>query len=82
MDFIDEVGAEELLKEAGSKTAGDRGRRTVWGFCPFSCGGGGRGVLVLGRGEEIGPQIQRLIRDIAWQTGKMMELRGPEGSPS
>lgn len=82
MEFMGRIDAKELLKKSGSKTAEEVGGRIYWAFCPFSCGGEGRGVLVLGREEEIGPEILKLLRDIARHIGKMMELHEPGGPHS
>ena len=82
MEFMGRIDAEELLKEARSKTVEDGGRRTFWTSSPFYFGDVGRGVLVLGRDEEIGPEILKLLRDIARHIGKMIELGEPGGPHS
>lgn len=82
MEFMGRIDAEELLKEARSKTVEDGGRRTFWTSSPFYFGDVGRGVLVLGRDEEIGPEILKLLRDIARHIGKMVGLGEPGGPHS
>lgn len=82
MEFMGRIDAEDLLKEARSKTVEDGVRRTFWTSSPFYFGDVGRGVLVLGRDEEVGPEILKLLRDIARHIGKMIELGEPGGPHS
>lgn len=84
MEFAEKVYAEELLVEGGMRTVAGESSIISWATAPFSCGDGRRGLLVLGRREEMGDDLQKFVSDLASHFGMMVEAfdrrRGSERS--
>ncbi|KUK44880.1 MAG: PAS domain S-box protein [Methanothrix sp.] len=74
MGFVDQVDPQGLLERGETKMLDDVDRPLFWVSTPFCNGEERRGLLVLGREKEIGPDFLEFMDDIAWHLGKMMEI--------
>ena len=79
MELSEKVDAEGLLEEDKMRTVAGDGPTISWAIAPFSCGEGRRGLLVLGRGVEMGDDLQKFVADLASHFGKMVGGEPPTG---